>query len=232
VPAQGRGGRHRCRFRAGDGHAAVLPFHRVQSAIGETQQSLHGHAVVGIDGDAKADPQPRFFNVAGKARADAAANQRSPSQPGFGQHDRKFIPPAAGRSVQGSTGTAQRRRNAAERAVPRLVSAAIIDPLQAIKVEQKNAERPARPLRTTSLGFERMSELTEVGKPRQRVRSRQALKVSLTFPVGGDVIDDELATGRCCIPDTPAAEPHDERRAALSPPLRVSCGDLAGAAIR
>ncbi len=166
----------------GDGHAAVLPFHRVQSAIGEAQQGLRGHAVVGIDSDSKADRQPRFFKVAGKARADAAANQRSPSQPGFGQHDRKFIPPAAGGSVQGSTGTAQRRRNAAERAVPRLVSAAIIDLFQGVKVEQKNAERPARPLRTTPLGFERLSELPEVGEPRQRVGSRQALKVSFHAP--------------------------------------------------
>src|SRR2546427_614481 len=108
------------------------------------------------------------------AAAAAAAPPHAPplSLSGRGGQDRELTPAEAGRGVHGAAGDVQYLRHPAQGAAADEVPVAVIDPLQAVHVEEEHRERPLGALRPPDLGLEDRNQLPVVGEPGQRVGHR------------------------------------------------------------
>jgi hypothetical protein len=114
-----------------------LGFHRVQGPVRCVEKGSDGFGIARITGCADTHGEPRFFGIFRKQIANPLSYQCSGGWACFRQDQGKFIPAVASRRVHGPATVCNDLPQPAERPASHLMPKLIIDPLQAIEVQQK-----------------------------------------------------------------------------------------------
>src|SRR5439155_17802966 len=114
-----------------------LGFHRIESPVRRVEKSSDGVGILRITGNFYADGKSWIFGVLRKKFANPLSYQCGGCRACFWQDQGNFIPAVARCGVHGPATVRSDLRQPAERPASHQMPKLIVDPLQAIEVQQK-----------------------------------------------------------------------------------------------
>ncbi len=143
-------------------------LHLIQTAIGSTEQGLHGLGTVGIDSHTEAHRDRWRLRVTHQTVRNTTTQPLGCSFISLGKYDHEFVSSKACRSVYGATRKPQHLYYPAQRSIADQVSVPVIDTFEIVEIEKQQGKGSRSPLRALDLGLEPINQLTIVGNPCQR----------------------------------------------------------------
>ena len=154
-----------------DGAAAML--HAIEGAIRGGEKLFSGIAILWISGNAGADGEGWFLRLGGQAFPNAIRNTRGKLFGSFGKHDSEFITAVAGGRIDGARMMAQNLTEANEGAAADEMAEAVVDGLEAVHIEQHDAEGPTRAAGAIEFGFDDGDKAAIVRETGERIADGQ-----------------------------------------------------------
>jgi len=178
---------------------------------------------MGVTGNAKADREHGLSGFTLEEFANAARDQSGSGDAGLREDKSKFVAAMARGGVYGAGTVFESLAKTAERAVAGLMAKTIVDPFQAIEIEQDERKITPRTLGAANFRMQDFKEAAIVGETGQRIAGSLMAELVFEGALFCDVNDDDFEAGKIplIVEDTAATEPGFEGRAVLALPLRL-----------
>jgi hypothetical protein len=158
----------------------------------DAQQLPWRAAVIRIRGDATGDGHRRHLVARAKVFGNAAEQAFGPRAVSLREDHRKLIAAESRRRVGGAARLPDGVRNADERPRTRAVSTGVVDPLQAVNVDDEDRKRALRPVRSRDLVAQDAEQAPIVSQAREGVSLGEIREARPgASPIGGKTRDHE-----------------------------------------
>src|SRR4030095_7040660 len=148
----------RVRRVSGERWSQSLGLHRIESPVRRIEKCSNGVGPLRIAGNSHADGKPWIFGVRRKKFANPLSYQRGGSGACLRQDQCKFISAVTSCGVHGPATVCNDLRQPAERPAPHQMPKLIVDPLQAIEVQQKQGKFTPSTLGTADLRVQHLEQ--------------------------------------------------------------------------